>query len=316
MANYQYSADILDDMLRRAHETTSGNSEYETRALIYLNRAYRAFWNGGTEFDPLLTRDWWWMHREGAIIVQPAIETGTVSVTQGSASITFSSGPAASVAGYHFKVDGHPDVFKIDTHTAAATAATLDSVYTGEDDTAAEYKLFKIDYDISTSALRITQPMWAMQDEGREIKGFPQVEFNRRWRLSKVDAGVPDEFTIVDENTVRFNHYAAEDELVRVDYDYIVKPDDLTDSASEEPLVPLQYRHVLADLGLYFLLFDKNSDKATGILGQAKAGLKAMGKENDSRWAKIGEPGQILPRASRRGLRRRLLRTGSGVYLS
>ena len=61
MSNLQFSADILDDMLFRAGEPTDGTSEYESKALESLNRAYQALWMGGAELDTTINEDWWWL---------------------------------------------------------------------------------------------------------------------------------------------------------------------------------------------------------------------------------------------------------------
>jgi hypothetical protein len=111
---------------------------------------------------------------------------------------------------------------------------------------------------------------------------------------------------------VRFNARGdADGDYIRLDYFYIKTVTDLTDSGTEEPLVPLQYRHVLADLGTYFLMMDKESSKAEGILAQAKSGLIAMHTEQDSRMPRMGFPGRILPRG-KQGRYGKQLQTSSG----
>jgi hypothetical protein len=311
VANLTFSSEILDDMLRRAGESTSGNSKYEARALIYLNRAYRALADGGLEFDNKKIRDWWWLYMHSNIILQPAYTTGTVSVTQNSANITISAVVATSRAGWYFKVDGWPDVFKVSTHTAGTATMVLDSVYTGDTNATATYKLIKLEYDLASDFSRLYAPMRAHQGGPHEAYSLSLREFNEQFPISQIQTGIPDRFTFMDSNTVRFNSYiGADDDYVRLDYSYIKTVTDLTDSASEEPAVPVKNRQVLADLGLYYLLFDKDDQKVQGILAQAKSGLQAMHNEQDSRVSRMGYPGQILPR-NRRGQSRKL-ETSSG----
>lgn len=299
-------------MLRRAGESTSGNSKYEARALIYLNRAYRSLAQGGLEFDNKKVRDWWWLYTQGNVILQPIRNTGTVSVTQNNATATLSAVVASDLDGYFFKVDGHADVFKVSAHTAGSAVLTLDSVYTGDTNATATYTLWKLDYDLAADFARLMTPFRRHQSTADEVFSLDIREFQAENPLSLMQTGSPDRFAFVDHNTVRFNSKGdADGDYIRLDYFYIKTVTDLTDSASEEPAVPLQYRHVLADLGLYFLLLDKESMKTEGILAQAKSGLKAMHMEQDSRAPKMGFPGRILPRG-RHGRHGKQLQTSSG----
>lgn len=299
-------------MLRRAGETTSGNSKYEARALIYLNRAYRSLAQGGLEFDNKKVRDWWWLYTQANVILQPIRNTGTVSVTQNNTAATLSAVVNSDLDNYFFKVDGHADVFKVSAHTSGSAALTLDSVYTGDTNALATYTLWKLDYDLASDFSRLMTPFRRHQSTADEVYGLDIREFQSQNPLSLMQTGSPDRFAFVDHNTVRFNAKGdADGDYIRLDYFYIKTVTDLTDSASEEPAVPLQYRHVLADLGLYFLLLDKDDPKVESILAQAKSGLKAMHMEQDSRAPKMGFPGRILPRG-KGGRHSNQLQTSSG----
>lgn len=299
-------------MLRRAGESTSGNSKYEARALIYLNRAYRSLAQGGLEFDKKKVRDWWWLYTQSNVILQPIRNTGTVSVTQNNATATLSATVASDLDGYFFKVDGHADVFKVSAHTAGSATLTLDSVYTGDTSATATYTLWKLDYDLASDFARLMTPFRRHQSTADEVYGLDVREFQSQNPLSLMQTGTPDRFAFVDHNTVRFNAKGdADGDYIRLDYFYIKTITDLTDSASEEPAVPLQYRHVLADIGLYFLLFDKDDPKMEGILAQSMAGLNAMQMEQDSRAPRMGFPGRILPRG-KHGRHVNQLQTSSG----
>lgn len=314
MANLRYSSDILADALFRAGELTDGTSDFNSQALVYLNRAYRSIWQGGGEFDPQINEVWWWLKSEGSIILQTTIDTGTVNVSNNSTSVTFSSAPSNSVAGRFFKVDDHEDVFKIDTHSAGTDTATLDTVYTGDTDTAASYKLMQLEYDLADDVWKLVAPMRAYKDARFNVWGTSLIWMENQYPLSRVKTGVPEYFAPVDTNTVRFNRYGGDD-LIRLDYDYLIRPDDLTDSDSEEPLVPLEYRHVLSDAVTYFLLRDKDDDKANSMVNQVRSGIKSMTRENRNRWALMGEPGQIIARPHQVFPWKNVPRTAGGLYL-
>lgn len=315
MSNYQYSSDIINDALFRAGEPTDGTSDFESVALTYLNRSYNALVFGGNEFFPTAHEDWWWLKSESNIILQPSITTGTVAVTHNSASITFSSAPTSDMDNYFFRVEGRSDVFRISAHTASDTAATLDSVYTGTTAAAASYRLFKLEHDLAADCLKVTGPMQAFRDSQYDIYGMALSEMQSQYPLNLIQMGTPDRYAQVDENTVRFNKYIDTDELVRVDYDYMRKPDALTDSGSEEPLVPLKFRYVLADMTTFHLMMDKDDTRATAVGDMARQGIAAMSLENRSRMANTGEMGSIKPRQTSIGRLRGPLRTGSGLII-
>ena len=193
MANLTTSADLLDDALSRAGEKTDGTSDLNGDAIVFLNRAYQGIWSGGSEIDPTINEVWWWLRKDtqGVLTLNPVIDAGTISVTNNSTSVTFSSAPAASMAGRHFKVDDHADVFIISAHTAAASGATLESVYTGDTDAAASFKSMELDYDLASDVLYLTAPLFAFQSGQHEIPIISLEELKRQWPLNQTGSGVP-----------------------------------------------------------------------------------------------------------------------------
>lgn len=320
MANYTYVSDLLDDILFRAGEPTDSTSDFYAAALRYLNRAYQSIWMGGGELVPEMDEHWWWLRKTtpGVLTLQPAIATGTVSVTNNSTSITFSSAPAVDLDNWFFQVDGHDDVFRISAHTAAAAAATLDGVYTGTDAATASYKVFKLEYSLASDVLKVIAPMRGYRDGEVRVPGMDLVALERDYPLATVDEGVPSAFAHVTESLVRFNRYPGRDstDLLRLEYDYLYEPDDLEDGAAE-PVVPRHYRKVLSDVALMFLFIDKNDDRADAIGLAAKAGLMRMARENRNRQNSMstGRMGHLYPRADQKARWEGPLRTSSGLVI-
>ena len=320
MANFTFSSDLKDSALFSAGEPTDGTSEFDTQALEYLNNAYRGIWTGGGELDPNISEAWWWLRKDtqGVLTLNPVITTGTVSVANNSASITFSSGPTPSVSGRHFKVDGHPDVFIISAHTAGATAATLESVYTGTTDTTAAYKVFQLDYTLASDVLYLASPMRVYQNSQGKIPGIDLQTLCQKWPLNTVGSGVPRNFARTGEQSVRFSHYGGttSTDFIKVDYEYARIPADLTDSGSEEPLVPKQFRHILSYWTAGMLLTEKDDGKATDLLALAKNGLKAMANENRRRIARqSGQFGYIHTRQEQIDHYLNTVYTDSGIII-
>lgn len=321
MANYQYTTDLLSDMLRRADEPTDSTGEYYTIAQTLLNRAYLGVMSGGAELADGSFELWYWLKpsTRGTITLQPVINTGTVLVTNNSASITFSSAPTPSVAGRYFKIDGHPDTFKISAHTAGATAATLDSVFTGTTTAAATYNVYDLEYSLATDLMWLSQTMRVYQQSRVEIKGVSEAELDAMFPLNTIGPGVPTHFAAIAEQTVRFSHFggSTSTDLIRVDYQYAAQPTLFAFTASEQPAVPHRHRKILADWACAMLLEEKGDTRATGMLALAKSGFKTMAREN--RWRKQqmnGGYGAIVTRPMSRPLGNRPLRTESGYILS
>lgn len=293
MANYKFSADLVSDILFRSGEPTDGSSDFQAAALQYLNRAYQALWMGGTEVDPQVNENWWWLLKEGQILTTAKIATGTVSVTNGSASITFSSAPASSVADFQFIVStGSLETYKILTHTGGSTAATLDTIFLGTTNAAASYTLFQIDYATANDVLRLATPMRLTQSNlsgssysrpGRnyQVLGLSNRELEEGFPMSLIVDGIPRFFAQMNEQKVRFDQRTAT--RVRIDYLYLQRPADLTNSGTEEAVVPVQYRKLLADIALMFLFIDKNDNRANMLSIIAKSGVRGMALENRMR---------------------------------
>lgn len=316
MTILQFSSEIIDDALFRAGEATDGTSEYDATALDYLNRAYRALWLGGGEIAPEVNEPWLWLKKDppGVLVLQPVVSLGTVAAVNNNAVITFSDAPALSAVGWFLRLAGHDDIFRIITHTAATTSATLDSVYTGESVTAS-FELMKLEYTLAADAHRVISPMRVRSNERGEIEGTDLSAMDANYPLTWAGDGIPTRFALVTETKVRFNAAGptTPGDFIRVEYDYLRIPADLTNSDSEEPLVPLQYRQVLADYTLFMLAVAKNDDRAGGWLKQAQAGVIAMASDNRARTLQSGRSvGRISPRGRGTG---RTLRTASGLYI-
>ena len=337
MANYTTSADLLDDILFRAGEPTDTSSDYYAAAIRYLNRAYQGIWRGGGELLPDMYEQWWWMqqYENGVLTLLPVFDNGTVLVTNNSTGITFSSAPQRnsaniSVEGWHFKVNDHADVFIIVSHTAGATGATLDSVYTSDTDTAASFKTFRLDYQLASSVLELKGPMRAFQGSlsGNKIEMVSDDELRHKWPLEQAGSGVPVNYARIARaaapltttpllQTVRFSHYGgtADTELMRIDYDYIASQTDLADDTGE-PSVPREYRKILADWALFFLLQDKEDNKAQQVFQLAAAGLRQMALENRCAQVRQGTRGRVYPRQADRSRVKGPLRTETGLLIT
>jgi len=274
-------------------------------------------WLGGSEFFKESKQDWWWLRKEAALVLEPFVDTGAVSVTQDSTTIVFDATIAASIVGWHFKTNDDADVFKIVSHTAGSATATLDLPYTGDTNTAAAYKRFKIDYTLEADLLKQIEPFRVYKQSGvrndGRVDGCDISTLEDQWPLWSIDGGTPTKFAPLSPTDVRFSRYVVN--RTRADYDYLRRPSDLTDSPTEEAAVPREYRHILSDGATFYLMIDLDDTRAVGIAALTKAGFEAMALENTARWAHIGRPGQIYSRQDQLERLERPLRSESGAII-
>jgi hypothetical protein len=301
MANGQFTADLIFDVLFRAGEATDGTSQYNARALEYLNRAYLGICAGGGELVPGMREEWRWLKKDppGVIFVFPLLYPGlynspaTLTVTFASTSGTF-SGPIGenlvSLAGWFIKIGDNPDFYRIATHTINTAAITLDQPWNA---TSGSYSYITgaMEYSLASDVMRLLSPMRCFRkntnDDPYKIFEVDLERLEQEYPLADVQPGMPEVFARVNEQTIRFNRYAdgyptgPYNQFFRVEYAYIRRPALLTSpGTSEEPLVPWEWRRVLSDWAVHWLMVDKNEDRAEHVGLSAKSGLEAMAHEN------------------------------------
>jgi hypothetical protein len=85
---------------------------------------------------------WSWLTRRVERQTKAYFSTGTAEVTQGSATVTLTTGPGFSAKGFFFSADGYNEVYRVAQHTASSATITLESPYTGVSDTVATFKIW------------------------------------------------------------------------------------------------------------------------------------------------------------------------------
>lgn len=331
MANYTTAADLVDAILFACGEPTGGTSDYNERALELLNRAHRELCLGGGPFAPEITETWWWFRKSapGVLTLEPAITTLTANVANNSSAVTLSAIVNKDLDSWFFKVEGHPDVFRVSDHASGSAALTLDSVYTGGDNTAAACKLMKLEYALASDCLAPVGPLRVYRDDRREIDGSDMDALDRDYPLADVQAGVPYVFAVKHQNsgtsddgllTIRLSHYGGDGsdatDFIRADYEYLRRPADLTDSASSIPLPPVEYRSILADMGVAYLLAEKDDTKSPQYANAAAEGIRAMARDRRQVLAMSSRNmGKINPRIGDLPRNMMPLRTSSGAII-
>ena len=128
MSNYANTQDILKSVLHRCGELTDGTSDYNDKALEYINGIYQSVLAGGNEFDTELSEAWSWAKATNpSVLILKAPYDGTVSLTSGSASGTLSAAPTFSLLGWYANVSGESEFYRVTAHVLNTTSLTLDT---------------------------------------------------------------------------------------------------------------------------------------------------------------------------------------------
>jgi hypothetical protein len=222
-----------------------------------------------------------WAHRDAILVTQPKYTTGTVAITKGSTALT-GTGTLWSTAN-DFSVNnmrttgrivigGSSDVYRISA-VGSDTGATLGSSFVGDTVTAATYTYFEDEYALNANFLRplnLTSFSTAMN-----IPLIGRRKFENLYPRNSTP-GKPVVGALYDKdfggNTTRVQRlrlHAPPDIAYSIPYSFITNK--LAVSASgtaqanlsadtDEPILPLQYRHALVEFGLWKWYRDKKND--------------------------------------------------------
>lgn len=266
-------SDLYTDLENRVRVTT-GVTGTETQAKRFINIALQDMHLG---FDYRFP----WAERSASIITQAQYTTGTCTATQGSTTLTgqstaWNTANAFSVnnmrAGGKIRIAGALNPYEIQS-VGGDTAAVLTSKFTESTATAQTYVYYEDAYALASDFLRPIDAQRFSDDVNIEL--MSRTEFRRRYPANAVP-GRPSVACIVDSapsgNTtpvrkVRFHQPPATN--MTIPYAYITS-NLATSSAgvaqanlsadTDEPIVPLRYRHAIVFHALYHWYRDKKDD--------------------------------------------------------
>lgn len=146
------------------------------------------------------------------------------------------------------------------------------------------------------------------------IYGTDSESSQRNYPLPLVTEGYPDRFTVIKETedgtfTVRFNRYPTY--KTRIEVEHVPIPRDLKDDAASVPLVPRKHCDVLEDAATFFLLLNKNDDRAQTYAALVQGKLEAMVSQHRGSLERTGQNfGKMVPRLDNLVQGKRRLRYG------
>lgn len=266
-------SDLYTDLSNRVRIST-GVTASENQAKRYINIGLHDMHVG---FDYRFP----WAERAARLIIRATYTTGTVTITQGSATLTGTStvwtttdawGTANARANGKVTINGGRTPYTVSSVGAPGTI-TLSSAFTEADVTAGTYVYFEDEYALASDFLR---PLDAQTFSNEcSIDLIPRTEFRRRYPLNATP-GRPLVACIIDSapsgNTTpirRVKFHQPSNTAMTVPYTYVTSNLAVSSTgtaasslsaATDEPIVPLRYRHAIVLHALYNWYRDKRDD--------------------------------------------------------
>lgn len=312
--------------LQNAVRVTTGVTATENQAKRAVNIALHDMHIG---FDYRFP----WAERSSRLITRAQYSIGTVTITQGSSTLTGSStawtttdafGIANARANGKIKIAGDLTPYTVSSVGGAGTI-TLSSAFTESDVSGETYVYYEDEYSLASDFLRVVDAQVFSDELGIELIG--RTEFRRRYPTNSTP-GRPKVACIIDAapsgNTTpirRVRFYPPPSTALTIPYTYItsnlatssagVAQANLS-AASDEPIVPLRYRHALFYHALYGWYRDKRDDARSQ---EARAEYTDLMLRIGGDYEVGANRPQIQPRVSGyAGRARRPWRGGGGRY--
>jgi hypothetical protein len=277
--------DLYTDGLNRVRASTS-DSTAVTMMKRYVNQALH---------DVHIQQNWEWAERREILITHPTYATGDVSIAAATRTTLEGSGsPAWNTAvtgiGYNNMRAGgkvtfdNSEVYTISS-VASDTSATLTNRYLGGLDTATSYALAYGSYTYFEDEYALASDFFRLIDNRKFSDAMPipvlgRQEFYRRFPRNRV-FGTPVCCTLIElgpsgsvSPRKRVVFHPAPDDTIQIPYRYITTnlAVDSTGTAqtnlsadSDEPIIPLRYRHVLVFYAIAQWYRDRKDDQRTQL---------------------------------------------------
>ena len=266
-------SDMVTELQNRVRLET-GKSATENQIKRSINLALHDVHVGRFEKFP-------WCERHATLVTQPEYTTGTIAVTKGGTTLTGTStlwNTANDFSANNMRVggkiviDGKEEVYEI-TAVGSDTSATIGSTFIETTVTAATYVYFEDEYALASDFFRPFDMQYF--DEAQSIELIGRREFRMRYPRNKT-TGKPLIGSIFDKNfsssttpVRKIVFWKPPSEAVLLPYNYLTDQlgvdasgNGLTSlvSDSDEPTMPLQYRHVIVLGALHRWYRDKKND--------------------------------------------------------
>lgn len=271
--------DILQAALLDAGESSSASGEYADDGKRAVRKAYWAV---------LAHARWpWAMATTPNVIAVQAVRRVSVQSISGTA-MTLTATLAPTAALWKVYLEANQAVYRVTAHTSGTASLTLDASYV-ESETSGSAVLFKDEYALPTSVLRVWDPMWPRGWYDNPIPLIDKPMFEQQYGRGAYGFGSglieaaceihPESFDGTSDNMVRQVRFAPwSEDAVNIEHDY-TKFHDLDFSGTDDvdtPRIPREHRSVISDLAASLLLLGKDDSKAKDYAAMGAGRLQSM----------------------------------------
>lgn len=234
-------------------------------------------WLNMAQQDIASRQNWQFMTAHETIQGVPDITTGTVTISVDSTSLTFSSAPAASVSGYFIKFSDTNNWYKISSHTAASTSATLSRAFGGDSNiSAGTYTLRKLWYTTST-------PLDSITDIKETVNGRFLEEATSRY----TDVFLP---LYWDQGTSSAYITSVSDSTGGIQISFLYSPSEKTNfqvrgiknlsdmsADGDTSIIPARWHSAVVDMAAFYAFSALDDTRAKDFFAKAELSIKSMG---------------------------------------
>lgn len=292
--NFETTDDLIEFL---EHLTGERNPSQLTSAMFrrYLNQAHKEVINGGGILNTTAAggqktaaRQWSWLPVTDEVVTLAPLETGTITVVNGSATATLDSSPTDSKADWFLQFDGA--IYKITAHTGSTATVTLDSTCASASGDYS-YTLYKLHYTLSTTnVIRMFDDPVRLQPSPKQLSVVSEDAISDRDLYRLPERRLADRIAVDfdTDDTPRIMLSSISDKTQRVRFKFVTEPVDL-DGAGNDPILPKRHRKLLAHLAAFYHLEKRDDSRAQGQLQIARMLFGAMVDEQDRKLTQQGK---------------------------
>lgn len=275
-----------------------GTTEADTTTLNYARRLI----NQGLH-DLHIQQNWPWAERRSTILTHARYTTGNLNIASTTRTTLEGNGTLWNTAvsgmgtgttftnlrvGGKLQISGETDVYLVGA-VASDTSATLDTRYVGNQSTATAFAAAYKNYTYFEDEYALASDFWRLVDarqlsDAIPIAVIPRQEFYRRYPRNAT-TGMPQVCTLLElgpgqlvDPRPRILFHPAPDIVYSIPYRYITTNLAVSatgtqaanlSAATDEPIIPLRYRHVLIQYALWLWYRDLKDDQRAQQAEQA-----------------------------------------------
>jgi len=216
-----------------------------------------------------------WLYGNSSFITVKPYTTGTVSVEEASATITGTDTVwTSSMVGRKFYC-GNATYEISEVTTTPAMTLTLSTVYAGDTDTSATYKIYQDEYSLASDVEDVLAVRQENNPQKIEKVGIEVID---KYYPQRISFGYPSIYSIVGYDStyyIKIAVYPIPNQARNIYYRYKKRVTEMSADDST-PIVPLRYRWVLAKGALYIAAKHLEMPDARDIEREYRQGIAQL----------------------------------------